>query len=51
MTFTTNSSGSTVQINTRNQIRSNATNDPNIAAVQPIRYQDIWSTIVSYAYP
>jgi type IV pilus assembly protein PilY1 len=46
MTFTTNSSGSTVQINTRNQILSTAPNSPPFTP----SYQNIWSSVKSYAY-
>jgi len=46
MTFTTNSSGSTVQINTRNQILSTAPNSPPFTP----SYQNIWSSVRQYAY-
>ena len=46
MTFTTNSSGTTNQINIRNQISSTAPNSP---AFNPT-YQSIWSSVTSYAY-
>jgi len=41
MTFTTNSSGSTVQINIRNQISSTAPNSPPFAP----SYQNIWNSV------
>jgi type IV pilus assembly protein PilY1 len=50
MTFTTNSDASVVQTIIRNQVPSNAPNDPTLLS-SPIRYQDIWSSIVSYANP
>lgn len=46
MTFTTDPSGSSVQINIRNQISSTAPNSP---AFDPT-YQNIWSSVTSYAY-
>ena len=46
MTFTTNSSGTTNQINIRNQISSAAPNSP---AFNP-SYQDIWGSVRQYAY-
>ncbi|MGB7631005.1 MAG: vWA domain-containing protein, partial [Candidatus Deferrimicrobium sp.] len=46
MTFTTNSSGSSVQINIRNQITSTAPNSPPFNP----SYQNIWSSVTNYAY-
>jgi type IV pilus assembly protein PilY1 len=46
MTFTTNSSGSTVLINIRNQIQSNDNNTPPFNT----SYQDIWSSVKNYAH-
>jgi Tfp pilus tip-associated adhesin PilY1 len=46
MTFTTNSSGTTNQINIRNQILSTAPNSPPFTP----SYQDIWSSVRQYAY-
>jgi len=46
MTFTTNSSGTTNQINIRNQISSAAPNSPAFAP----SYQDIWRSVTQYAY-
>ena len=49
MTFTTNSTGSTVQINIRNQVSSNPSVSPNSPPFSP-SYQNIWSSVKSYAY-
>jgi len=46
MTFTTNSTGTSIQVNTRNPISSTA---PNAPAFSP-SYQNIWSSVASYAY-
>ena len=46
MTFTTNSSGTTDQINIRNQISSTAPNSPPFTP----SYQNIWSSVTQYAY-
>lgn len=46
MTFTTNSTGSSIQINIRNQIASNAPNAPQFSP----SYQDIWSSVKQYAH-
>ena len=46
MTFTTNSSGSAVQINIRNQIASGAPNTPPFSP----SYQNIWSSVKQYAH-
>ena len=46
MTFTTNSSGSTTQINIRNQIASTAPNSPPFNPT----YQAIWNSVTQYAY-
>ncbi len=46
MTFTTNSSASSVQINIRNQISSTASNTPPFTPT----YQNIWSSVTQYAY-
>jgi type IV pilus assembly protein PilY1 len=46
MTFTTNSSGSAVQINIRNQILSTAPNSPPFTP----SYQNIWYSVTQYAY-
>ncbi|MGB3400503.1 MAG: PilC/PilY family type IV pilus protein, partial [Candidatus Deferrimicrobiaceae bacterium] len=48
MTFTTNSSGSSVQINVRNQIGSSSPNASPFAS--PTRYYDIWNSVKTYAY-
>lgn len=48
MTFTTNSTGSSVQINVRNQIGSTSPNAPPFQS--PTRYSDIWNSVKSYAY-
>jgi len=47
MTFTTNSTGTSIQINTRNPISSTAANAPPFTPP----YQNIWSSVTSYAYP
>jgi PilC-like protein with beta-propeller domain len=49
LTFTTDSTGSTVQINIRNQVSSNPTTSPNSPPFNP-SYQNIWSSVKSYAY-
>jgi Tfp pilus tip-associated adhesin PilY1 len=46
MTFTTNSTGTSILINIRNQVSSNA---PNTPAFSPT-YRDIWGSVQSYAY-
>ena len=46
MTFTTNSSGTSIQINTRNPISSAAANAPPFTP----SYQGIWNSVTSYAY-
>jgi hypothetical protein len=46
MTFTTNSSGTSVRINIRNQVASNAPNSPSFSPT----YQNIWSSVTDYAY-
>jgi type IV pilus assembly protein PilY1 len=46
LTFTTNSTGSSVQINIRNQVASNAPNNPPFSP----SYQAIWSSVKQYAY-
>jgi len=46
MTFTTNSSGSSVQINIRNQVSSTAPNSPPFNPT----YQSIWNSVTQYAY-
>ncbi|NNG47082.1 MAG: hypothetical protein HKM86_08230, partial [Deltaproteobacteria bacterium] len=48
MTFTTNSSGTSVQINIRNQVGSSSPNNPAFAS--PTRYYDIWNSVTNYAY-
>ena len=45
MTFTTNSTASSVQINIRNQISSTASNTPPFTP----SYQNIWSSVTQYA--
>jgi hypothetical protein len=48
MTFTTNSTGSEVRINIRNQVGSSS---PNASAfASPTRYYDIWDSVTDYAY-
>lgn len=46
MTFTTNSTGSSVQINIRNQVASSAPNTPPLSP----SYQNIWSSVKQYAH-
>jgi type IV pilus assembly protein PilY1 len=46
LTFTTNSSGSSVLINIRNQVASNAPNAPRFAPT----YQNIWDSVTDYAH-
>lgn len=48
MTFTTNSTGTSVQVNLRNQIGSSSPNAP--AYGSPTRYHDIWDSVTDYAY-
>ncbi len=45
MTFTTNSDASSIQINTRNQVASNAPNTPPFTP----SYQSIWSSVTTHA--
>ena len=47
MTFTTNSTATSVLINIRNQIGSSSPNAPAYAS--PTRYYDIWSNVTNYA--
>jgi type IV pilus assembly protein PilY1 len=46
MTFTTNSSGSQVQIYIRNQVASDAPNNPSFSP----SYQDIWNSVKQHAH-
>ncbi|MDH3237355.1 MAG: PilC/PilY family type IV pilus protein [Deltaproteobacteria bacterium] len=48
MTFTTNSSGTSVQINVRNQIGSSSPNASPFAS--PTRYSEVWEGVTNYAY-
>lgn len=47
MTFTTNSSATSIRIATRNQVSSSA---PNAPPFNP-SYQNIWNSVTQYAYP
>jgi len=47
MTFTTNSSGTSVRINIRNQIQATDNNAPPFNT----SYGSIWNSVTSYAYP
>ncbi|MGA6992764.1 MAG: PilC/PilY family type IV pilus protein [Candidatus Deferrimicrobiaceae bacterium] len=48
MTFTTNSSATSVQINVRNQIGSSSPNASPFSS--PTRYSDVWESVTDYAY-
>ena len=48
MTFTTNSSATSVQINIRNQIGSSSANASPFAS--PTRYSDVWGSVTANAY-